>query len=146
MRYVAGKVRNRFFDLGRIISRRARWRYRRVRRWMLALACRWLLRLRRPLPRAWRHRFVEDVNRRAGARYRGRPYPGSVVLFRRQGIHHDDLAGWGEWVKGEIDLVWVPVENHLDLFKEPHVRDLAAEVHRRIQERVRLGAGAAVGG
>lgn len=145
-RYVAGKARNRFTDLRRKVGRRARWRYRRLRRWTLALACRLLLRLGRPLPRAWRHRYVEDVNRRAGARYQGRPYPGSVVLFRRKGVHQDDFAGWGRLVQGGIDLVWVPVRNHLDLFKEPHVKELALEVQRRIRDMVRLEAETAVGG
>ncbi len=74
--------------------------------------------MQRSVPRTWRHRFVEAVSR---------------------------LAGWSKQER-ESHLVWVSAQNHLSLFKEPHLRNLAAEVHRRCRAWVRLGSRAAVGG
>lgn len=133
------------------VGRAVRWPFRGVREHWRELQ-----------PRDWRHR-VEYIRERfnglrrrirdwsgAGQRVAPRPepaagqlargyYPGRITLFRCREFdsrrHRDDpLMGWAG-LAGEIRVQQIP-GNRTTAFVEPHVRVLAAEISRCIQEAV----------
>jgi thioesterase domain-containing protein len=69
----------------------------------------------------------------AQARYAARPYAGRVVLFitREQQIlcKSDPTMGWWTLCAGGVEVVPI-AGNHLDVFEEPQVRDLAVKLDR----------------
>ncbi len=72
-------------------------------------------------------------------RYRPGSFAGTVTLLRpraRRADRGDPTLGWGELAAG-VELVWVPGD-HGSMVREPHVRELAAELSRCFS---RAGAG-----
>ena len=83
---------------------------------------------------------------RAIKKYRPKPFAGRVVVFKRPtnlgGRYLDARLGWGEVVRGEIDVVQLGVSKHLDLFKADSDRALVAQKLRNsIDEIVAFGHG-----
>jgi thioesterase domain-containing protein/acyl carrier protein len=71
-----------------------------------------------------------------GRRYRPKPYNGRVVLFRRSrraiSGYLDAKLGWGRLIAGEFDVVKVETD-HDDMFDEPQVQHVAAELAARLR-------------
>jgi thioesterase domain-containing protein len=93
------------------------------------MAYAWSVRLGRPLLPAFRGRRQAFLH--AVKCYRPAPYPGRVTLFRAQtpGTNQIDDANWG-WdrvASGGVELYPVAGE-HLELLREPSVRQLATEL------------------
>jgi thioesterase domain-containing protein len=65
---------------------------------------------------------IVDANLRALARYRPRPYPGKVTLFRAQerhpAVYDRQLLGWGYLAQGGIDIYEIPGD-HVTIVKPP---------------------------
>ena len=56
--------------------------------------------------------FLEDINNRISFAYKPQGYPGDMTLFRPQenfSFVRDPKMGWGELVKGGMDIVDLPV-------------------------------------
>ena len=87
------------------------------------------------LPRPLRN--IKYANRHARRHYVLRPYSGRVALFRvhpQPGQHiHDPLLGWGSLATGHLELHEVPGAHSTMVF-EPHVRQLAHELTRCLEE------------
>ena len=70
-----------------------------------------------------------ETSLRAMDRYRVRPFPGSLTLFRaRQGeprILADPFGGWNGMAPGRVEVCDVP-GTHMSMLSEPHVRELGA--------------------
>jgi thioesterase domain-containing protein len=68
----------------------------------------------------------------AALNYRPKPYLGRFLLFKRdcnfteRGRFLDSQFGWGEVVKGEIEVCELSADNHLEIFKAEHDRTLVA--------------------
>jgi acyl transferase domain-containing protein/thioesterase domain-containing protein/acyl carrier protein len=103
-----------------------------------------------PLPRILNRPL--DVNRFVYERYRPRPYPGRIVLFRANDdvLSRNDYAlGWSSVAEKDVETYDVPGD-HLTLLREPNVRVLAKKVTiclaqgREIRDRDSSGAAAAI--
>lgn len=76
--------------------------------------------------------------RSLGARYRARPYPGPIVLFRTTGnplLPHyriDPLPAWKRVARGELSVYDVPCA-HLDLLDEQHTPIVAAALRPHLK-------------
>ena len=104
------------------------------------------LRLRRPLPDDLREATAfQTIAARAQQRYEPGVLDTRIVVFRSQGLYHEDDLGWGPHSTAGVESFEVPGE-HLtprDLMNEPSV-SLVAEGLRRALER--SSATAAPGG
>lgn len=80
---------------------------------------------------------VAAANALAQARYAGRPHAGKVALFvtREQQIlcKADPTMGWWTLAAGGVEVVPI-AGNHLDIFEEPQVRDLATKLDRFLRK------------
>ncbi|MCC7373361.1 MAG: amino acid adenylation domain-containing protein [Verrucomicrobiales bacterium] len=66
---------------------------------------------------------LEEINDRAGMRYRPRPYPGDGILFRPEknyAGYSDPLMAWGGYFSGELKVVVIPV-NPGGMLVEPYI-------------------------
>jgi amino acid adenylation domain-containing protein len=74
-------------------------------------------------------RRVLEYQFRAMRTYELKPYEGRLLLFRAQRqplvSAHDPHLGWGELIRGGIDVIHVQ-GNHKDLLHQPHVQTIAA--------------------
>jgi amino acid adenylation domain-containing protein len=81
-------------------------------------------------------RRVLQYQFRAVRAYEVQPYEGELLLFRarRQPLvsPHDPRLGWGELIRGPIDVIHVP-GNHQELLHEPHVLVVAAALRARLE-------------
>ncbi len=81
-------------------------------------------------------RRVIEAQYEAWTRYRRRPYPGRVTLFRsrRQPLlsSHDPTMGWGALARGGVE-VRVVAGSHRSIFQEPDVRLLVEELGRALR-------------
>jgi len=70
-------------------------------------------------------------------RYEFKPYVGNVTLINAEkhhkGIIPDATLGWGEIVKGEIDIHEIP-GHRLSMIKQPRVKFLAAKLKTALQK------------
>jgi amino acid adenylation domain-containing protein len=76
--------------------------------------------------------FGLSSERIAAARaYRPQPFEGRFLLFkswrRLGGRYRDSLFGWGEVVRGDVEVCQLSAEEHLDLFKSEVDRKLVAQ-------------------
>lgn len=86
-------------------------------------------------PGIMEHQRTSYIDARVGERYRPRPYPGHVVLYRARQAHRLISALDPRYLRTEADLGWaslcprlevVPVEgDHLSLIDPPHVATIA---------------------
>jgi thioesterase domain-containing protein len=64
-------------------------------------------------------------------RYRPKPYPGRVLLFRSSlpsvGLYGDPQFGWGELFNGGLEVCDIPGD-HRDMFLEPYVGNTATKL------------------
>ena len=78
-----------------------------------------------------RHLAVARAHLLASRLYQPRPYGGRLVLLRAQVqlllTDHDPLLGWDALVPDGVEVRTVP-GRHEEMFKEPHVRTLAAQI------------------
>jgi len=78
-----------------------------------------------------------EINFNAILRYDPRPYSGRVTLLRAKGerlvCSHDYYMGWSRFAAGGVDVRLIP-GSHLSLFKEPHIRRLAAQLQTCLDE------------
>jgi hypothetical protein len=79
-------------------------------------------------------------------KYRPKPFVGRVIVFKRPtnlgGRYLDARLGWGEVVRGAIDVVQLGGSRHLDLFRAESDRLLVAQKLRNsIDEIVAFGHG-----
>ena len=78
-----------------------------------------------------------ETNFNAILRYAPQPYPGLLTLLRAKGerlvCSHDYYMGWNRFAAGGVDVRLIP-GSHLSLFKEPHIRRLAAQLQTCLDE------------
>jgi hypothetical protein len=81
------------------------------------------------LPRIYRRRL--DVSLRAFVEYQPSVYQGDVLLLAckvRPLFHRSERdLGWSRWIDGSLTVRVLPGD-HDDLFQEPHIRRVAAEI------------------
>ncbi|GAA6623227.1 amino acid adenylation domain-containing protein [Scytonema sp. NUACC26] len=78
---------------------------------------------------------IMDTNAKALNQYTFQTYPGQMTLMRTSdkdrddatGMLYDPLFGWGDLVRGGIDVQHIP-GSHYTLLEEPHVRVLAEKL------------------
>jgi len=73
----------------------------------------------------------------AARRYRPAPYSGKVLLVKRErdlvGRYRDPFFGWGELVRGKIEICKVGATDHLEIFKSEIDR---SNVAQRLRESI----------
>ncbi|MBF6571308.1 MAG: hypothetical protein IVW54_20800 [Candidatus Binataceae bacterium] len=80
---------------------------------------------------------LEPVREAAAGEYRPEPYAGRVLLVRRhrgltwQMRHLEADFGWGETVRGGLEVCMVEATDHLEIFKAEGDRMLIAQTLRR---------------
>jgi thioesterase domain-containing protein len=80
-------------------------------------------------------RSTEDILRVAGVRYRPRPWPGPVTLFRASDQPDPRLPldlGWAPLAEGGVEVFEVPGD-HYSIFGEPNIQILAERLHARLE-------------
>jgi amino acid adenylation domain-containing protein len=89
------------------------------------------LQLRVPHSMVYKLQSLYDMHNKACKAYNPRPYQGRVVVFRSSkqthGIRPDPALGWGDVLKGELELWEIP-GHYINLWIEPGVRELAANL------------------
>jgi amino acid adenylation domain-containing protein len=89
------------------------------------------LRVDIPHSRDYALSVLHDIHTRAYLEYHPSPYNGKVVIFRAsrqpRGIQPDPRLGWGDLIKGELDLREIP-GHYIDIFVEPSVRYLGEQL------------------
>jgi thioesterase domain-containing protein len=82
-------------------------------------------------------RSVEDANIQAISSYQPKPYPGKITLFRASQPHpaiaDKNRLGWGEFIRGEIEIIDVPGD-HVSIFNLQNIEVLAAKLMRAIDQ------------
>jgi amino acid adenylation domain-containing protein len=80
------------------------------------------------------HSILEAIGEehgKAAAKYVPRPYAGKVLLFRaskqQRGLMVDDLLGWGEILRGEVEATQVPGHQQ-NMLLRPNVTELATQL------------------
>jgi thioesterase domain-containing protein len=72
-----------------------------------------------------------EIRIQAARKYRPAPYSGKVMLFRRHhgltGRYRDPKFGWGEAVRGDLQVCQMDAVDHLELFKSPIERAFVAQ-------------------
>ena len=79
--------------------------------------------------------FIQSVNDRPGFAYLPRVYSGTVTQFkprRHYSGFNDPKMGWGDTVKGGLEIVELNMNPHAMLV-EPFVQELAAKINVRLQ-------------
>ncbi|MEO8150318.1 MAG: amino acid adenylation domain-containing protein [Bacteroidia bacterium] len=79
---------------------------------------------------------IEESCYKALKDYKLKEYDGEVLLLRAKNgffsdIEYDEALGWGYFVKGKVDVEFVP-GNHNSIFEYPHVPHLAAAMMKHI--------------
>lgn len=81
---------------------------------------------------------VFQANMAAVLEYQPGSYAGPLVLFRAEQdatpLHREPGMGWLPWALGGVDERNIPGE-HVNLFREPYVSQLARELERALEER-----------
>jgi amino acid adenylation domain-containing protein len=94
------------------------------------------LHLKVPHSRAYKLQCFYDMHDKAYKTYDPLPYQGRVVVLRSSkqphGIHPDPALGWGDLLKGELELREIP-GHYINLLIEPSVRLLAEELKNCLQ-------------
>jgi aspartate racemase len=80
--------------------------------------------------------FLEDFNETVGLSYRPKAYAGKATLFRpsrNYAFYQDPLMGWGNLVRGGLEIVDLPV-NPGGMFVEPYVQAMAAKLKEELEK------------
>jgi len=84
-----------------------------------------------------------EVRIQLARKYRPAPYSGKVLLFKRYrellGRYLDPQFGWGEVVRGDLDICPVDAVDHLEIFKTESDRaTVARKLRQRFDETIQL--------
>jgi amino acid adenylation domain-containing protein len=107
-------------------------------RWLLSLKLRtavyaWMKRHNFPMPP---RKNVEEAFAVAVRKFRPQPYNGSAVQYCAGRDGHDPTLGWASFIR-ELDVEDTG-SDHFRMLAEPHVRELARSLERRIEQALRL--------
>jgi thioesterase domain-containing protein len=93
-------------------------------------------RIGKPLPPVLRN--IEELNFAAVKDYQPQVYSGDVLLFLASDLtaDYDSKDGWRELVRGQIETHEIP-GNHLNIIKEPGVRELAEKLRASLAKTVK---------
>ena len=87
---------------------------------------------------------VFQANMTALLEFRPEPFPGRLTLFRaRQDatpMHRERYMGWEPWVLGGVEEHRIDGE-HVSLFREPYIGQLAAELRKVLESPLPSGEG-----
>jgi thioesterase domain-containing protein len=67
--------------------------------------------------------------------YKPQPYSGSAISFRRRSWGFDNFeisGGWARYISGKLEQQDISGD-HNDIFREPHVGDLARQLMQALQ-------------
>jgi thioesterase domain-containing protein len=81
---------------------------------------------------------LQEVNDAAAAAYHPQPYPGRVTVFRPKinyDFYPDPQLGWGDLVRGGLEIVELPVNPHAMLI-EPYVQVLAERLKEAMRDQL----------
>lgn len=81
--------------------------------------------------------FIQEINDQAAINFLPRPLIGHLTVFRPQKQYDfmsDPKMGWGDLVKGHLEVVELPINPHAMLI-EPHAKVLARELKSRLLAR-----------
>jgi thioesterase domain-containing protein len=70
---------------------------------------------------------LERIFSLALEKYTPKPYPGRVALFRAETKSDEALSGWRDVITGSVEAHDVP-GNHMGIFFDPHVNQLASQL------------------
>ncbi len=104
----------------------------RARSAACALLYRMYLHLERPIPITLRSDYTRRCLRAMHKRYEPKPHPGRITLFCTQYRRQKAVEGWSEYAERGLDVHRVPGK-HGNIFEQPHVQDLAAELRPYLQ-------------
>ncbi|MGI8581609.1 MAG: non-ribosomal peptide synthetase [Chitinophagaceae bacterium] len=81
----------------------------------------------RPLPEALGNLYFWETNADIVRRYKPKPYPGKMIIFRSPGIYSDPHLGWDGLVTGGIETFDIPGKhrNRREIMNEPFIQDTA---------------------
>ena len=99
------------------------------------LVCRAYLLASRPIPRRYRNfYFKTEVSRRAGIRYKARPYDGTIDLFlaRRHGLDWERLATGGTTIHKVPADETGHTPTHLEMLRDPWIEHVAQPLRAAI--------------
>jgi amino acid adenylation domain-containing protein len=114
------------------------WRVIRLIRYFREMLYRYYIVLKKPVPDRIRRRFFVTMHAWAEKRYRPRPFPGTLVMFRAEGLYRENDMGWGA-LGQELEIHEVPGchRHHRRLMDEPHVQILAEKVKACLEKLAR---------
>jgi thioesterase domain-containing protein len=106
----------------------------------IAYAIRWLGAKRSARDSSAAFPEIQAINHKASARYRPRPYPGRLVLFRAERTPHwvgyrfeDPFLGWGSLATQGIEVHTVPGD-HWTLLDRENVPSVARALNIYLRE------------
>ncbi|MCC7501656.1 MAG: amino acid adenylation domain-containing protein [Flavobacteriales bacterium] len=99
---------------------------------LLRAAAGWYLKRNKPLPPKLRHFYIIDVYDKAIRNYKAGPYDGALTVFKADASTGPDHMGWALNRK-DVMIRHIP-GNHYDVVKEPHVKELALELGKCIDD------------
>jgi amino acid adenylation domain-containing protein len=85
---------------------------------------------KKKVPDLFARRYTGNSLYMLQCKYKPKPYPGDMVVFRSPGIYPDPYLGWQHLVTGEIKTNDIPGEHETrrDIMNEPYVQYLAKEL------------------
>lgn len=95
--------------------------------------CERYLRRGEVIPYKLRNFYVINTYRRAVERYKPAPYAGDVLFIHSTQREHDP-TGWEDLFQGNVTYRTVE-GSHLNILREPNVRELAAVIRRHLEAR-----------
>jgi thioesterase domain-containing protein len=108
------------------------WRfYQPVLKPLKRLIIQWHIRRRRPVPAWLRPFYITDTYDRAVRKYRPRPYPGRITVFKAEHAWGPPDLGWRELAGGGLDLATVPGD-HYTMIHEPQVEQISRNLARAL--------------
>lgn len=121
-----------------ILRRALAWRVVRLRQIFREAQFRYYAALRRPVPDRIRRTFFVIMHMWAEERYRPRRFPGTLVMFRAEGLYREHDMGW-RVLGQELEVHEIPGchQHHRRLMDEPHVQILAEKLKACLEKLVR---------
>ncbi|MFZ0619769.1 MAG: KR domain-containing protein [Candidatus Acidiferrales bacterium] len=90
---------------------------------------------------------IEEINCYAADIYQPTAYPGKLTLFRcaKKAVYNgdDELLGWGDLVRGGVDVHSVP-SDHFSILKEPSVSVLSEQLRSCLNRELPASPGSTV--
>jgi hypothetical protein len=97
---------------------------------MSGMVFRLYLSTKKKVPDLFARRYTGNSLYLLQCKYKPKPYPGDMVVFRSPGIYADPYLGWQHLVNGGIKTNDIPGEHETrrDIMNEPYVQYLAKEL------------------